>query len=293
MERTSSRFADFMARDNRAVPHVRVGEAWVAKYKRQPDAQSPAGGVSSSVNDMAKWMLMVLADGKVGGEPLVPADALLPALSPQSVSGPPYAPDARASFYGFGVGVGVTPAGRVMFSHSGGFALGAGTNYVMIPSADVGIVVLSNAAPVGAVEAIGLAFMDLVQFGTVTRDWYTTIQPLMAPLFEPFGKLAGKAPPTDAPPARALAAYTGTFGNDYFGPVEIAQEGEGLVMRAGPAGMSWPLQHWSGDSFVFEPRSENASPGSRSEVAFRMGPERAEAVTIELWNQEGVGTFTR
>jgi CubicO group peptidase (beta-lactamase class C family) len=293
MGRTSSRFADYIARDNRAVPHVRIAETWEAKYQRKPDAQSPAGGVSSSVNDMARWMLMVLGNGSFEGQPIVAPEALLPALSPQAVSSPPFAPDARASFYGFGIGVSDTPAGRVMFSHSGAFALGAATSFAMIPSADVGIVVLSNAEPVGAVEAIGLSFMDLVQFGDVTRDWYATIEPLMARLLAPFGKLVGQAPPADAAPAGELAAYAGTYGNDYYGPAEVAVEGDGLVLRLGPAGMAFPLRHWSGDSFVLQPAGENASDGSVSEVSFRMGAAGAEAVTIEFWNQEGLGTFTR
>jgi CubicO group peptidase (beta-lactamase class C family) len=293
MDRTSSRFADFMARENRAVPHMQEGEVWVARSQRQPDAQSPAGGVSSSADDMAKWMAMVLDDGKARGQTLIPAGALLPALSPQAVSSPPYAPDARAGFYGFGFNVGVTPSGRVMLSHSGAFALGAATNFVLLPSAGVGIVVLSNAAPVGAVEAVGLAFMDLVQFGSVTRDWYSTVHALFVPMLAPFGALAGKEPPAEAAGSRPLASYAGTYRNDYYGPVEIATEGSTLVMRAGPAGMSWPLRHWSGDTFVFEPRGENANPGSVSEVAFRIAGDRAEAVTIEFWNESGLGTFTR
>jgi CubicO group peptidase (beta-lactamase class C family) len=293
MTRTSSRFADFMARDNRAVPHIRVGDAWVARYQRQPDAQSPAGGVSSSVNDLAKWMLMVLGDGSFEGRPVVAADALLPALSPQSVASSPYAPDARAGFYGFGVGVSVTPSGRVMFAHSGAFALGAATDYAIIPSADVGIMVLSNAAPVGAVEAIALSFMDLVQFGEVTRDWLAAIQPLIAPILAPFGKLAGKEAPADPAPARPLADYAGTYGNDYYGPLEVRLEGDALAIALGPAGLSWPLRHWGGDTFVFEPGGENATEGSRSEVVFRVGSSAAEAVTVEFWNQDGIGTFTR
>jgi CubicO group peptidase (beta-lactamase class C family) len=289
MTRTSSRFADFMARDNRAVPHVRAGDGWAAKYQRQPDAQTPAGGVSSSANDMAKWMAMVLA----GGEPLVDPGALLPALSPQAVSSPPYAPDARAGFYGFGFNVAVSPAGRVMLSHSGGFALGAATNFVLLPSAGVGIVVLSNAAPIGAVEAIGLGFMDLVQFGEVTRDWFAAVEPLMTPMLAPFGKLAGEEPPADPSPARPLESYAGTYANDYFGPLEVAVEHGVLVMKAGPAGMSFGLRHWDGDTFVFEPRGENASEGSVSEVSFRVGDGRAEAVTVEFWNEAGLGTFAR
>jgi len=40
----------------------------------------------------------------------------------------------------------------------------------MIPSAGVGIVVLTNAAPSGSAKALGASFTDLVQFGMVTRD---------------------------------------------------------------------------------------------------------------------------
>ena len=43
MTRTSSRFAEYVARDNRAVPHVKIGGAWEARYQRQPDAQTLAG----------------------------------------------------------------------------------------------------------------------------------------------------------------------------------------------------------------------------------------------------------
>ena len=74
--------------------------------------------------------------------PVVAPDALLPALSPQSVLSPPYAPDARAGFYGFGIGVSITSGGRVRFSHSGVFTLGAGDHYALLPSEDIGIVVL-------------------------------------------------------------------------------------------------------------------------------------------------------
>ncbi|MFL5706680.1 MAG: serine hydrolase domain-containing protein, partial [Ktedonobacteraceae bacterium] len=54
MKQTSSRFADYAAAHNRALLHVLVDGKWVARYTREPDAQSPAGGVSSSVRDMAQ-----------------------------------------------------------------------------------------------------------------------------------------------------------------------------------------------------------------------------------------------
>src|SRR6266576_6709185 len=64
MTATSSRYADFVARPNKALGHVLVDGKWVQKFKRDPDTESPAGGVSSSVNDLTKWMRLQLANGK-------------------------------------------------------------------------------------------------------------------------------------------------------------------------------------------------------------------------------------
>ena len=42
-------------------------------------------------------------------------------------------------------------------SHSGAFELGAGTNFVILPSADVAIVALTNGTPSGVPEALNAA----------------------------------------------------------------------------------------------------------------------------------------
>jgi CubicO group peptidase (beta-lactamase class C family) len=46
MQHTSSRFADYEVASNRARLHVEENGQWVAKYTREPDAQTPAGSVS-------------------------------------------------------------------------------------------------------------------------------------------------------------------------------------------------------------------------------------------------------
>src|SRR5213080_622539 len=71
MTATSSRYADFVARSNKALGHVLVDGKWVQKFKRDPDTESPAGGVSSSVNDLTKWMRLQLANGKFEGKQIV------------------------------------------------------------------------------------------------------------------------------------------------------------------------------------------------------------------------------
>lgn len=294
MTRTSSRFADYINRDNRAVPHVREAGNWVARYQREPDAQSPAGGVSSTASDMARWMRLVLDDGMADGTParqqLIDPAALLAALTPQSVSSPPATADSRTGFYGYGFAIDVTPAGRVRLDHSGAFALGASTTFDLLPSAGVGITVLTNSAPVGVTETIGLAFMDLVQFGRVTRDWFAIVNPYFEHMMAPDGSLAGQTPPPGAAPAGPLDGYAGTYANPYFGPLTVAVEGDGLMMAAGPGGSRWPLQHWDGDVFALAPQGENANPGSLFAVTFRPA---AGSVTVEYWDGDGLGTFTR
>ncbi|MDF2117742.1 serine hydrolase [Roseiarcaceae bacterium H3SJ34-1] len=294
MAATSSRFDDFIKQDNRAGGHVLVGGSYVPKYQRRPDAQSPAGGVSSTVRDLAKWMAMVLGQGRYEGREIIAEDALLQAMTAQIVSTPSFAVDARASFYGYGFGVGVSPAGRVTLSHSGAFALGAGTHYLMIPSAGVGIVILTNAWPIGVAETLGAEFADLVQFGAITRDWFPAYQRLLAPTTKPFGTLVGKAAPAGPAPAQTLSAYAGVYANDYYGDVVVEQSDRGLILKMGPSGVSYALDHWDGNEFVFKPSSENAPDGSISAATFAIdGATPARTLTIELLNENGIGVFAR
>lgn len=293
MSATSSRFSDFMARANRAVPHVRENGAFVARYQRQPDAQSPAGGVSSSARDMGRWLAFVLGEGTFEERQIVPAAALLPAVTGQIVSSPSATPAARPGLYGHGFGISVAPSGRVVVSHSGAFILGAGTTFALLPSEKLGIAVLTNAQPVGAAEALAMQFMDFVEFGAITRDWFAAYGPLMAPLYKPEGILAGQPAPAQPEPARALDAYAGTYANPYFGPATIRVADGGLVLTIGPKPVTATLGHWSGDTFTFAPSGESAAPGSLSQVTFAVKGKSAAAMTVEFFDEAGLGTFTR
>jgi CubicO group peptidase (beta-lactamase class C family) len=295
MSSTSSRYADYEARENRAFIHARTARGFEPKYQRRPDAQAPAGGVSSNVRDLARWMAMVLNGGSYEGREIVASKALLPAITPHIVSSAAYAADARAGLYGYGFGVSTQPSGRVTLSHSGAFSLGAGTNYVLIPSVHVGIVVLTNGAPVGAAEALGMEFADLVQFGRITRDdWLADYARLLAPTNAPFGTRVGKQPPADPAPALDLAAYAGTYANDYYGDAVITRLGDGLMLKMGPAQIEYAFTHLDGHVFTFMPHSENASEGSISTATFATEPSgKVTALTVELFNQNGIGTFKR
>jgi CubicO group peptidase (beta-lactamase class C family) len=124
MTATSSRFADFLARPDHAVNHVKVGDKWEPRFQRDPDPQSAAGGVSSSVDDMARWLIMLLGNGTYNGQRIASPEALLAATTARVVSAPATTPKARSGFYGYGFNVSVTSSGRTEYSHSGAFSLG-------------------------------------------------------------------------------------------------------------------------------------------------------------------------
>jgi CubicO group peptidase (beta-lactamase class C family) len=295
MTSTSSRYKDYAAAKNRALLHVRVQGQWVANKVRDPDAQSPAGGVSSTARDLAQWLRLQLGGGKFRGKQVIAAKALGETHCPQIISRPPVNPATdRAGFYGIGWNVNYDDKGRVGLGHSGGFDLGAATVVSLLPSEDLGIVVLTNGAPRGVPEAISASFFDLVLRGKIEKDWVEVFQHHFEALFKPaYGTATDyRKPPARKSPPLPAKAYLGTYGNAYYGDIEVVEKEGALLLRMGPKKTSFALQHWDRDVFLYQPAGEMA--GGLSGVTFWVGPgRRAMRVVVEDLDLQGQGTFTR
>ena len=99
---TCSRFSDFEHRGNRAIVHAKTGKSFQPKYQRKPDAQSAAGGVTSSANDVARWLSLLLQNGNFEGRQYRPSGALIPAMTAQVISVLPFSRcKAQPVRYGF------------------------------------------------------------------------------------------------------------------------------------------------------------------------------------------------
>jgi CubicO group peptidase (beta-lactamase class C family) len=302
MRNTSSRYADFAAAANRAPGHVLVGDQWVAKFARDPDAQSPAGGVSSTARDMAQWLRLQLARGRLDSREIVKAAALDETHRPQIVRTPPGNPMVdRAGFYGLGWNIDYDAAGRIHWSHSGAFDLGVATCVNLLPAEGLGIVALTNAQPIGVPEAVSRSFLDLTLTGKVQRDWFAAYRQLFAATLAPdYPILDFSRTPAASSPALPATAYTGAYGNKLYGAIEIAAVGTGagagadtgLVLRLGPKQEPHPLRHFDRDVFGYEPAGENAA--GPSAVVFTLGADgRATALRIANLDRDGQGTFYR
>jgi CubicO group peptidase (beta-lactamase class C family) len=294
MDRTSYRHAGYAAAANRARLHVRRDGKWVAKYDRQPDPQAPAGGASSTARDVAKWVRLLLADGTFDGKRVIAADPLAETHKPQVISTPAKRPTDRTGFYGLGWNIGHDPAGRLTLSHSGAFDLGAATCVVLVPAEKLGIVVLTNGAPIGVPEAVAFSFLDLVHAGKLERDWLAFVAPAFAELARAnYGtRVDYKKDPAGQSAALPAASYTGTYRNDFVGDAVVAEENGKVVLKLGPKSLVFPLTHFDRDTFTYQPAGEMAA--GPSGVMFRIGPDRiADTVTIENLDVHGSGTLTR
>ncbi|WP_346350968.1 serine hydrolase [Oceanimonas sp. AH20CE76] len=292
MTRTSARYQDYLAHDNRASLHAFENEQFLPLYQRTPDAQSPAGGVSSSVADLALWLKLLLNTGK-GESALLTQAALLPAMSPQTLHKPLPSLLKPPSFYGYGFNVGFDEAGDLRLGHSGAFLLGASTAFQLWPAADIGMVVLTNGGPVGVPESLIADFTDTVRYGSPQRDWYAAYREPMKTLYQPVGDLAGQQAPASPTPAQANESYTGEYKSTYFGPAVITQQQGALLLTLGPARVPLPLTHWSGNTFAIEPNNENAPAGSRSSVHFTVENGKATGFTIAYLDQHGLARWQR
>ena len=280
MTSTSSRHADYLARSDKAILHFPKDGKFAPIYVRDPDAQAPAGGVSSSISDMAKWLMMNLAGGKIGNTPHIDPDVLQEAHNAHIANSPAEIPAARSEFYGYGFNNETTSSGHVRWGHSGAFYVGAATAYGMVPGLDAGIVVLTNGAPVGAAEAVAYSFTDLVRTGTIERDWYGYYNPLFQSLFVNNSKVATK-PPAKAIKPRAASAYVGTYTNAYVGDVTITAKGQTLTLTLGPKKLHAELTAWNGDTFSWLAPGGNGDPITAVTFSGNSGG-RATAVNIEL-----------
>lgn len=295
MDHTSYQRSTYDQATDKASAHIKVNGHWQVSTTANADRQAPAGGANSTVNDLVKWMRLQLDNGAYNGTQLADPTALDETRIPHSVNSGLRAPGGEPGFYGLGWNIGYDDRGRLRLNHSGGFNLGAATTVTLLPTEKLGIVVLTNGPPIGVPEAIAGSFFDYAENGRQTVNWLAFFGKLVpASLQAGVSPTDYSKPPAGAAPAKAASVCTGTYTNDYYGPLTVtADAGGNLSMTLGPEKQVYPLTHYTGETFSYQTRGENAV--GRSGVTFHTDSAGAvTSVTIEDYNDaNGLGTFIR
>jgi hypothetical protein len=137
----------------------------------------------------------------------------------------------------------------------GAFLLGAATAVYMIPDKQIGIVVLTNGAPVGLAEAVALNFLDSFEYETPKMDYLSILKGDYAALrqgvLDVSTNYSIKKPPSSPTPGGSPAGFAGTYSNPYFGKIEVDEQQGKLILRLPPLGAYYELSHWDGDTYTY------------------------------------------
>ncbi len=242
---------------NVATPHAPVDGKVRPIAPFDSDNTNPAGGINSNADDMAKWLLVQLAEGQLAdGHALIkPATArqLSTLVTPIPIGeGAPELNDLRPNFTGYGLGLGVRDyRGHKLLTHTGGLP-GYVSKVAMIPDARLGIAILTNQESTAAFEAIADHIMDAISARRPRTGSPPTRRSRSAPRPRPHRRCS---PPT--PRATRLEAVAAArslrrpYRDAWYGDMTIAAAGGGLDDQVRPTPLlTGTLEHWQHDTFV-------------------------------------------
>ncbi len=258
MTTSNVRHSDAGAGGNVATPHARVDGTVRPIRPFVSDNTNPAGGVNANATDMAAWMQVLLAEGRLAdGTRLVSERTfrqIVAPVTPIAVATPPAELSAmRANFRGYALGLNVTDyRGRRMLTHTGGLP-GYVSRVTLVPDLGLGVAVLTNQESGEAFSAITHYIVDAVA-GAADTDWLAAYQTVRARLDAAEAvreREAGAARRADSTPSLPLASYAATYADAWYGDIVVTHEGSRLVMRFTKTPvLVGDLEHWQHDTFV-------------------------------------------
>ena len=243
---------------NVASPHASVDGTVRPIAPFDSDNTNPAGGINSCAEDMAKWLRLLLNEGRLpDGSRLFSAatwrQISTPITPEPNNPPPPELPALRTNFRGYGLGLEARDfKGLKVLTHTGGLP-GYVSRVLMIPDLKLGVAVLTNQESGEAFDAIAYAVADAYAGGART-DWlagYQKLQARAAAAVAEAGRRTTTARNAASKPSLPLAAYAGTYRDAWYGDIAIAMEDGKLVIRftKTPA-LVGDLEPWQYDTFV-------------------------------------------
>jgi CubicO group peptidase (beta-lactamase class C family) len=279
MTGTNVRHSAAMASGNVAATHAIVDGKVRPIAPFDSDNTNPAGGINSSAEDMAKWLRLQLAAGRLpDGTQLISepsARQLTTIVTPMPFGDPPaeLAP-LKMTFRGYALGFEVRDyRGHKIVLHTGGLP-GYVSRVAMIPDARVGVAVLTNQESGEAFDAIAWhvldQYLDAPPFDWITG--YATLRRRNEAREAEEEKRGAAAREANAKPSLPLERYSGTYHDGWYGDIAIAYAAGRLTMSFSrtPAltGTLEPFQH---DTFIVRWRDRELRADAY--VTFALNPD--------------------
>ncbi len=266
MSETSPVPVEPSADNNGAYGHARANFKTVVPLAtvREFENMTPAGGIFSSVHDMAKWMLVQLDAGALPAGPDGRERRLFAARRQQemwslvtpmpiTVSKIPAIAAVKPNFFGYGHGCDLSDyRGQRMVHHTGGWS-GMVSRQTLLPERKLSVIVLTNQEVGAAFNAITLHVLDAF-LDAPPVDWVAACAEAVNARADEAGASWQKHLASRDPEAKLtlpLARFAGTFRDAWYGEVSIAEEAGRLVLRfAHTPRLVGDLEHWQQTTFI-------------------------------------------
>jgi CubicO group peptidase (beta-lactamase class C family) len=255
MKTTNTSIKDFKKTDNIAMPHhVGYGkEPMVIPYVNW-DNIAPAGGINSSVKEMANWLIMNLNNGKYNEKQLLSEQRIWEMRSvqtPLAVSQWTQNNFPSIHYRGYGLGWSLFDYhGNNVVTHGGG-ADGMISKVVLVPEEKFGFVILTNSINY-LPEALPYYILDNY-FGAEEKDWSSVFYGF----YEDGAKAEQQAMEekeknkiAEAEPSLPLEKYAGEYISQIYGKVTVELKNNELFLNMVPTPMfKGKLTHYQINTF--------------------------------------------
>ncbi len=251
-----------------AQPYATVKEEIKKIPFRGIDEMAPAGAINSNVEDMSRYLLFHLNQGKYEGKQLLSAANAQQMQSPQMViQGPLRYPEIGHAAYGMAFVVS-SYRGHKMVQH-GGAIDGFIALLTFLPQDNLGVVVLTNSTVRQLPNVITYNVFDRL-LGAEPAPWSARLkeQQKKDEESEEEAKKKGYTPRKEGTqPSHPLADYAGDYEHPGYGVATIAVADNGELKFTFNR-MTSPLKHFHYD--VFEVPEDPLDPFEKTKVQFLM-----------------------
>ncbi|MGS2726903.1 serine hydrolase [Psychroserpens sp. BH13MA-6] len=236
MNRSNTSIAEMKSSSNAAFGYQLKENDVISKMDYYDIAgMSPAGSINSSVNDMSKWLITWINDGKYNEQDIIPENYINEAMSSQMIVGGNIPddefPDIHFANYGYGWML-QSYKGHYRVEHGGNID-GFSANVAFFPSDKVGIVVLANQNG-SAVPSLVRNIMADRMIGAEKTDWAERYKERLdkgKKEQEEAKKESSSSKVKNTKPSHINLDYTGSYNNDGYGTFDIYVENDSLFSK--------------------------------------------------------------
>ena len=196
-----------------------------------------AGGMYTSLNDLGRWLIVNMNNGRIDGKQVIPADVMQRVHTGYADVVRDDPPFTGAGKYGLGWQIGKYRDENVIYHHGGYTGWNTHTSYM--PDKKVGVAVMVNEGTVGG-RAIALvaayAYDRWLGVPGTTENYEKQLQTLAEQYnkrkqaqIASFRERAKRTSQLTKP----LTEYVGRYSNDMLGDIDITIENNALAVRFG------------------------------------------------------------